>query len=55
MILPTIQLLWVTLIPGLLLLLTSLARLLIITTLVTLRAVEVGIGTATRAMKTAAA
>ena len=36
MILSTIQLLWITLISGLLLLLTSLAGLLIVTTLITL-------------------
>ena len=46
MILPTIQLLRVTLIPGLLMLLTTLARLLIVATLIALRAL---------AMKTAAA
>ena len=55
MILSTIQLLWITLISRLLQLLTSLARLLIITSLITLRALKVGIRTATQAMKTAAA
>ena len=46
MILSTIQLLWVTLIPRLLLLLTSLTRLLVITTLIAL-ALETGTRTAT--------
>ena len=55
MILPTIQLLWITPISRVLLLLTSLAGLLIKSTLITLRALKVGIRTATRAMKTAAA
>ena len=64
--LPTIQLLWITLISGLLLLLTSLGGLLIVTTLltlikttmITLGALKVGIRTATsitRALETAAA
>ena len=43
MILSTIQLLWITLVSTLLLLLTSLARLLIITTLITLRVLKIGI------------
>ena len=43
MILSTIQLFWIALISTLLLLLTSLARLLIIATLISLRALKVGI------------
>ena len=43
MILSTIQLLWIALISRLLLLLTSLAELLMIATLVSLRALKVGI------------
>ena len=65
MVLPTVQLLQIALISGLLLLLTSLAGLLIVTTLITLiktalmtlGALEVGIRTATsiaRALETAA-
>ena len=46
MILSTVQLLWVTLIPGLLLLLTALAGLLIIAALTTLMALAMKTATA---------
>ena len=43
MILPTVQLLWMTLVSTLLLLLTALARLLVVSTLVALGTLEIGI------------